>query len=246
MARKNTKGKSFEKEWAKGMDISRKELGATTFNHRYYDLQDYVGKNCPKCKKSLDTCGHCGAILPISKSRPPRQPGDYFSLYKGVAVLQELKSSYNEHHFPLWYGNKPTVKPHQVQSLLNCKYAGGEGFLIINRRKVPHSRRMPVYVIDIIDFCNHISRANHKWIEWPVIEEMSIITVPRVKPRGSQAYYDHTVFLKSTIDYHNKSKPIKTQWGSLTAIGTEHTHTKQTFQIQFNKPQQANNRPIGK
>lgn len=230
MSKVSRKGKPFEQEWSKGMAMASRSLHSSIFHHRYYDLQDYVGKRCPRCKKTLDRCGHCNTLLPVAKARPPRQPGDYFTLYRGIAILQELKSSYNEDHFPLWYGDKPAVKPHQIKSLTNCRNAGGEGILLINRRKVPGSRRMPCYAIDISDFCEMLTSATRKWLPWEDVERKALGVIPRIKPRGEPAYYDHEAFLKLIVKHHKKKKPPQTQWGDLVSPGCK---PKQRFIINF-------------
>ena len=175
------RGKAFEREWYRGMELFKSRYRNCRI-HRHYDLSDYVGKRCPACKKGLDVCGSCGTVLPISKARPPKQPGDFETIYKGISILQELKSSANSTYY-----NASYVKYDQLMSLLEHNNAGGIGVLVIQNRS--KARNFKVYVIPIVWFME-LLKSTRRVLTWDMLNNISIINPNRIFS-DTGPYYDH-------------------------------------------------------
>jgi len=199
MAKGHRHGKVFEREWYAGMSLCKKRLQGSIRIQRFYNLSDYIGKRCPACKRSLDICGNCGKRLPKSKIQPPRQPGDFETLYKGVNILQELKSSRNTTRYELRY-----IKTHQMSSLLNNITAGGEGyFLIQNRSKARH---FTVYAVNARTLMNYHMGSNKSSIKWDDLSDIATTTIPRLmggEGKNRFAYYDHEYFCEHVVNNRN-------------------------------------------
>jgi penicillin-binding protein-related factor A (putative recombinase) len=119
MGRKNS-GKPFEYEMSMSLrKFSETHMGAWWI--RYPDYQDFA------------KTGY----------RAPRAPADFISLYRGTFYAIECKSTRSPTSFAMRY-----FKPHQKESLLAIKEAGGEAYVAINQRRRPFK----CWFIDISDY----------------------------------------------------------------------------------------------
>ena len=64
-----------------------------------------------------------------------KQPADFFTVYRGRAIMLEAKTSRNLTSFPLYYGNTPAIAKHQVREGERLVRAGGMSFILIRREE---------------------------------------------------------------------------------------------------------------
>lgn len=173
-------GKAFEHEFAVSLEVVKEELGV--WWTRIYDMQDYIGRRCPICKKRIDTCPHCGAKLPTIGAIPPKRPADFYAIHQGRIYFFECKSAHNKlYYLTRW------VKDHQIESLSALQSAGAYSYLVFNNRSNP--RRMVSYVVPIRKYLWLLKNTKYKHITWDDMEKHAILTAPRIGT-GRSAYYD--------------------------------------------------------
>ena len=79
-----------------------------------------------------------------SKYRAARAPADFIALYKGTFIAIECKSTIGNYFRMEW------LQPHQAESLLNIKKAGGISYLAFSHRG--NRRDHKCWLVDISDY----------------------------------------------------------------------------------------------
>jgi len=173
-------GKAFEHEFANSLEVAREEL--KLWWTRIYDMQDYIGRRCPVCKKRIDVCPHCKSKLPTIGAIPPKRPADFYAIYLGKVFFFECKSAHNKKYYQTRW-----VKDHQIESLLALDRAGARAYLAINNRS--HPRRMKLYILPIQRYLRMRLATQYKYIKWEDMEKAAVLVAPRIGV-GDTAYYE--------------------------------------------------------
>jgi len=178
------RGKVSEREWYRGKEYAAKRY---TFMHaRFYDVSDYIGRRCPTCKREIKKCAYCGNALPITHVMPPKQISDFWTLYRGRFIAEEVKSSTHKKVYLRGY-----IRPHQIHSLLTVEQNGGIGVLVFNKRVRGDNH---YYVVRIKDFVEGTASEGNA-IPWDVIKDIAFVTVERKKDMKGNFYADYSAFL---------------------------------------------------
>lgn len=161
---KSQKGKQFEKEVERSLErIVRRPDG---WFERIHDVQDFIGRSCPKCGAPISHCSHCGYHFPQLGCMPPRRMGDFHGVMRGEYFLVECKDTTWKKGFPTM-----NVKPHQLKSLQLNRMANGHSWIAI-RRKVG-MRQYTAHFVDVVDYSN--LAVNKFTIPWSELEGVAVV-----------------------------------------------------------------------
>tara|TARA_R100001594_G_scaffold23236_3_gene45056 strand:+ start:12820 stop:13332 length:513 start_codon:yes stop_codon:yes gene_type:complete len=150
MGKKDT-GKQFESE------IRRSLKDANCFWFRIQDTNDVA------------------RFLP-AQAVAEKQPGDFMSIYQGMAVLIECKTSKRETSFPLYYKDTRSIPEHQVDAAKRVEQHGGRAFFLIRHDQ---HRDKKVYAMTWRQI-NNLYKGKRKSVKWEHIKTRAI-PVKRLK-----------------------------------------------------------------
>jgi recombination protein U len=98
-----------------------------------------------------------------------RQPADFMAVYNGKPYFFECKSSHSNSSYAFTY-----IKPHQLESLLRIKDAGGRAYFMINDRSKVRDFHTYALTPDIALYeFNRLLSSGKKSIKW---EQLKTIT----------------------------------------------------------------------
>jgi recombination protein U len=142
MTRRNDTGKQFESE------IRRSLKDTNCFWFRIQDTNDVA------------------RFLP-AQAVAEKQPGDFMSVYQGIAVLIECKTSKRQTSFPLFYNKTRAIPEHQVEAAKRIEQNGGRAFFLIRQDQ---SRNKKVYAMTWRQIHN-LYKTKRKSVKWDNIKE---------------------------------------------------------------------------
>jgi|TARA_R100001530_G_scaffold127635_1_gene96921 recombination protein U len=99
-----------------------------------------------------------------------KQPGDFMSVYQGMAVLIECKTSKRQTSFPLYYKDTRSIPEHQVEAAKRIEQNGGRAFFLI--RQDQH-RDKKVYAMTWRQITN-LYKSKRKSVKWEHIKSRAI------------------------------------------------------------------------
>ena len=160
-----------EMEVARSLEILKTSHPKLVYE-RIFDLNDYIGRVCPKCHAPIAHCAFCGHRFPERGMMPPKRKADYEMEYEGIHYLLECKSSRAAVGF-----NTCFLKPHQVKSLVDNVMAGCKSYLLIANRS---TRLKPIlHILSIQEWLNVAT--NRRFIYWTEMEAIrpGLVRIPR-------------------------------------------------------------------
>tara|TARA_R100000687_G_scaffold46409_1_gene37378 strand:+ start:164 stop:667 length:504 start_codon:yes stop_codon:yes gene_type:complete len=111
-----------------------------------------------------------------------KQPGDFFVVYHGRAILLEAKTTRNRTSFPLYYGDQPSILAHQITKGLACCLHGGESYIVI-RRDIPRSKRVWIITPTQAErMYKDAKKENRKSVKWSWFKENAYEIKIKSKP----------------------------------------------------------------
>jgi penicillin-binding protein-related factor A (putative recombinase) len=163
-------GRTYQDEIARSFEAYTKRTGISFELERVWDLDDYIGKSCPRCRAPIDHCHRCGFPLPRLGMMPPPRKADFYLTYNGLTVYIEAKSYRSAWGYVVSYGGRENIKEHQIISLKNHVSHGGLSDLFFCERwhKTDHVQ----HIVPIMDFLELMK--GRKKIEWSRLRGVSV------------------------------------------------------------------------
>ena len=109
----------------------------------------------------------------VNQAVAEKQPGDFLAVYEGKPILIECKTSRRTKSFPLFYGNTPSIPPHQIEGGVEMEASGGISFLLL-RRDEPRKKR--VWAIRPDGMIQLHLKATKKSVSWEEIANHPLST----------------------------------------------------------------------
>ena len=105
----------------------------------------------------------------VKQAVAEKQPADFFSVYRGRAIMVEAKTSRNLTSFPLYYGSGRAIAKHQIDEGMGLVRKGGISLIMIRREEY---RNKKAYAITPSQAKFLYSKAyDKKSVKWQWFEE---------------------------------------------------------------------------
>jgi len=98
--------------------------------------------------------------------KPPQQPADFWTVYRGSIYFFEAKKTINPDYFPL-----KNIKNHQLNAAFDMHKSGGTYVFLINKRNEP--RKFKTFAVQGMFLWSLKEFGGENKIEWKYLDELA-------------------------------------------------------------------------